>query len=210
MGLLQARLIGEALQRNGIQIDRAYVSPAFRSVSTCSSALEGLGQRDTVPLNVEPTLFEWCQLFFKSAGVSKFDWLTTEELEAGGFNVNSNYTQHMSVKELESVCKAEESVEAFYERNGLWLDEIAAAGGGENILIVGHAATVEVCHQRLKETRVRSATDLNRLLVQLPYCSFIGMERDLQKGPQSQWTRIEGNYSVTNTANQRFDCGLLE
>lgn len=197
------------MQRNGIRIDRAYVSPAFRSVSTCSAALEGLGQKDTVPLNVEPTLFEWCMLFSKSTGISKFDWLTTEELKSAGLNVNSSYTPNMSIRELEAICRADESVEAFYERNGGWLDEIAAGGGGENILLVGHAATVEVCHQRLKETPVRSASDLNRLLVKLPYCSFIGMERDLEKGPQ--WRQIEGgNYSVTNTANQRFDCGLLE
>lgn len=203
--MYQAKLVGAALRRNGIRIDKAYSSPAFRCVTTCTAVLEGLGQKDEVPLNVDAQLFEWC-VWHKSAGVVAFDWLTDEELTANGINVNMDYTPRMTSEDMEA--HLDESVEEYHERNGQMLDEIVAeAGEGTNILIVGHAATVDLSHQRLCERPMRSSMELNRLMHKISYCSVIGLERDLAKG--GQWTMMEGKYTVTHTANQRFDSAVL-
>lgn len=205
VGVFQAQTVGEALRRNGIRIDRAYVSPAFRCVSTCSGVLEGLGQKDTVLLNVEPGLFEWC-IWHKSSGLAAFDWLTVEELAQSGLQVNREYEPWMSVKEVEECL--EESLEEFWERNGKTLDKIVEQSSGENILIVGHACTLEVAHQRLVSGEMRTMAQVNRLMHKVSYCSLIALEKDSSKA--NKWALVEdGIYSMTHTANQRFDASVL-
>lgn len=189
------------MRRNGIRIDKAYSSPAFRCVTTCASVLDGLQQSKEVPVNVDPNLFEWC-VWHKSAGVAAFDWLSAEQLRGEGLNINGDYRPRMSSQDLEACL--DESVEEYTERNGQILDEIVAGAEGQNVLIVGHAATVDLVHQRLCDRPVRAAMELNRLMHKISYCSLLGLERDGEKGPQ--WTVMsEGKYSVTHTANQRFD-----
>lgn len=195
------------MRRDGVVIDKAYSSPAFRCVSTCSSVLEGLQQKEEVAVNVDPSLFEWC-MWHKCAGVTHFDWLSTGELAEGGFNVNAEYEARVTHKDLEA--NMEESVEEYHMRNGRALDEIVAGAEGQNILIVGHASSLEVAHQRLTERPVRTTTEFNRLVHKIPYCGLVGLERDMSKGDKG-WTLIEGaKYSVTHTANQRFDSGVLQ
>lgn len=206
IGVYQAKLVGEALRRNGIQIDKAYASPAFRSVLTCASVLEGLQQRSEVPVNVDVGLFEWC-MWHHCAGATSFDWLSRQELEEGGFNVNQEYAQRVSGKDLEA--NMEETVEEYYHRSGVAVEDIVKGAAGQNILIVGHASTLEVVHRTLTEGPVRSTVEFNRLMQKIPYCGMVGLERDLTKG--SHWTVMEegGKYSVTHTANQRFDSSVL-
>lgn len=159
-----------------------------------------------MPLNVEPSLFEWC-MWHKCAGATAFDWLTREELTEGGFNVNLEYRSQKTAEEMEA--HLDESVEEYHERHGLTLDEIAAEGEGQNILIVGHAATTEVVHQRLLGQPVRGSMEFNQLMRKIPYCSCICLERDLAKGPEWRLVQDEGKFSLTHSANQRFDSGVL-
>lgn len=206
VGVYQANLIGGALRRSGVVIDKAYSSPSFRSVTTCAAVLEGLHQRDQVQINVDPSLFEWC-MSHKCAGETAFDWLTLDELTAGGFNVNKDYQSRIATKEIET--HLDETVEEFHQRNGLTLDTIAATGEGQNILVVGHAATVEVVYQRLLGLPVRGSLKFTRLLNKIPYCSCICLERDMAKGPKWRLVQEEGKFSLTQLANLPFDSAVL-
>jgi ubiquitin-associated and SH3 domain-containing protein len=58
IGLLQAKLSGEELAKNGIKIKHMYSSPALRSIQTADKILEGMGLKNTVPIKIETGLFE--------------------------------------------------------------------------------------------------------------------------------------------------------
>ncbi len=58
IGLLQAKLNGEELAKNGITINCVYCSPALRSIQTADKILEGMNLKDKIPIRIEIGLFE--------------------------------------------------------------------------------------------------------------------------------------------------------
>lgn len=153
-----------------------------------------------MPLNIDPSLFEWCT-WHKRDPAKTFDWLTGEELSAAGFNVNQKYKPQVTSEDM--MKHLEEDVKGYHNRNGLLLDAIAKEAKGETVLVVGHAATVEVAHQRLVGTKMRDSMGLHRLMPSVTYCSFIGLEKD-DKG--KKWKLMdEGPFTVTHSDNGTFD-----
>lgn len=202
MGTLQAQLIGKALLRKGIRIDRAYSSPAFRSITTCAAALEGLSS--SVPINVEASLFEWC-FWHKHLGLSAVDWLTVEELQAAGINVSGEYKTKIANKDMPA--HLEETVEEFQDRTGRFVEELASGMDGETILIVAHGPTGQVSQQRLLKKPKLTADQLIALMLKIPFCSLLELQRVGEK--DQPWKIVQGSYSVTHMANNTWDVNVL-
>ena len=70
----------------------------------------GLGIAESMPINIEPGLFEW--LAWYANGVPT--WMSNEELIEAGFNIDTEYKPLMSAAE---VLKLSETCEQFYDRN---------------------------------------------------------------------------------------------
>lgn len=44
IGLFEAKLVGESLRDNNVNIEHVYCSPSFRCIQTCDSVLRGLNK----------------------------------------------------------------------------------------------------------------------------------------------------------------------
>lgn len=114
IGLHQAELSGDMFKDVGLTIEYAYSSPSYRCIQTCHALLKGLGVNDSVPIRVEPALFEWCGWYQER--IPQF--LTIPELLSAGYNIDTDYTPLVSVSDLETHYK-NENLQEFYERNHL-------------------------------------------------------------------------------------------
>jgi len=65
---------------------------------------------DNMLINVEPGLFEWLGWYSESLP----DWLTLEELQEAGFQINPNYKKIVYMEEL---LDKRESCEQYYLRS---------------------------------------------------------------------------------------------
>lgn len=111
MGRYQARLTGEAMKDAGVQIDHVYSSPSFRCIQTTTSILEGLGLKESRPINVEPGLFEWMAWY--QDGLP--EWMSKEELMAADYNITMDYEPLSKAEDLKG--QQQEGLEEFYQRN---------------------------------------------------------------------------------------------
>lgn len=205
VGVLQATLVGKALRRAGVNIDKAYASPAFRSISTCSSVLEGLQQKDQTQINVDSGLFEWCG-WHVAAGVSAIQWLESDDLIRSGVNVNETYQS--SFDRCEMVHCLNESAEEFQERCGKFVKDLASdVKGGETILLVAHGPTGVVCSQALCGRPLLNGVDLTALMTKVPYCSLTIFEKDLLKG--GDWVVADESYPMTHLSNDTWDYRVM-
>ena len=89
IGLLQAKLHGEELSKNGIKIKHIYSSPALRSIQTADKILEGMGLKDTVPIKIETGLFEILSWQFYLP--TKYPFINVKQLKENGYNVDLEY-----------------------------------------------------------------------------------------------------------------------
>ncbi|XP_049959928.1 protein UBASH3A homolog isoform X1 [Schistocerca serialis cubense] len=201
VGELQAKLVGEALRGSGVQMKHAFSSPSLRCVQTCAGVLRGLGQEDKLPIAIEPGLFEWLAWYPDSLP----DWMTIEELQAAGFNICANYKPLIRVEELHD---RQESVEQFYMRSFYVAQSIvkSTADVGGNVLLVGHAATLDVCSRQLTGCAPRNRADMTRLIQKIPYCSTATV-CEVSSG---KWELDEPPIPpVTHSNNMRFDWKAL-
>lgn len=158
-----------------------------------------------VPINVEPSLFEWCT-WHKKPRHTAYEWLTREELIESNFNINLGYSPQLTNEEMVSHWGDVDDI--FLDKNGLFLEAIAEEADGENILLVGHASTVEVAYQKLVRTKRRTSMGQHLLMHDIPYCSFIGLEKMWVNS--NKWRFIEnGPFSVTQSENGTFDKNIL-
>ncbi|XP_055547088.1 ecdysteroid-phosphate phosphatase-like [Wyeomyia smithii] len=194
LGCYQARLTGEAMKEAGVRIDHVFCSPAFRCVQTAASIIEGLGLRESLPIRIEPGLLEW--LTWYPAGIPTY--LSNDELTSAGINAAKNYTPLTSVEDLKQSMK--ESFEAFCSRNAELSKQLIKATEG-NILIVGHAATLETCTSAFVHPDIPLTRDLLKRILKFSYCSIVMMES------------VDGSWKMTrppcapftNSKNDRFD-----
>lgn len=204
VGELQARLTGEALREAGVAIHQAYVSPSLRCIQTCHNVLTGCGLADKIAMQVEPCLFEWLAWYPSSLP----DWLTADELRVAGYNIDAAYRPIMQLDQL-TATGCQESVQQFYVRSHFMMQKVIAntqAKGG-NILMVGHAATLDVCSRQLTGHEPRSSQDMTTLIKKIPYCSMAMLEQQQQ---QANWRlRQLPIPPVTHSNNQRFDWEVL-
>ncbi|XP_046686774.1 protein UBASH3A homolog isoform X2 [Homalodisca vitripennis] len=207
VGELQARLTGEGMKNTGVSISHVFVSPSLRCVQTAHNVLLGLGMQKKLQLFVEPGLFEW--LVWHKARFPV--WLTLEELAAEGYNVNQAYKPIVSIETITQTDRSE-TIEQFYDRSATVtqaiLENTLAAGGG-NILIVGHAASLDVCTRKLVGATPRDCKDMNNLLRKIPYCSLT-VAQQVSPDVDKPWQLVEAPFPpITHCNNPRFDWRVL-
>ena len=113
IGELQAQLVGEGFLAKRTPIHHVFVSPALRCVMTANNVLKALNIAHRLPLKIEPGLFEW--LAWYQEGLPKF--MSSEELTAAGFNIDTSYRPVMSIEMLKEI-DTPEPCEHYYTRNG--------------------------------------------------------------------------------------------
>ncbi|XP_053679358.1 protein UBASH3A homolog [Anopheles nili] len=210
VGRYQAQLVGEGLKDAGIQIEKVFCSPAFRCIQTATSVVEGLGLKSTLPLCIEPGLFEW--LAWYHDGIP--EWLSKEELKAADYNIATEYVPTRTFEDLKECLQ--EKLEEFYNRNSSATESIINSTEG-NILIVGHATNLDTCSRFITGEKLRSTTDMGRIMQKISYCSLavmesvkIGMgEGDSDKTTGSWKLTMPPCDPVTHTNNNRFDYKIL-
>ena len=179
-----------------------------------------MGLEQSVKINIEPGLFEWLAWYHNSMP----DWMTPAELQAAGFNVDCRYKPYISADELQDTT--EESCEEYYTRNFFVtqciLQATEAAGG--NLLLVGHAATLDACTRQVCGQSPRTAQEMMAVIRKVPYLSMTGMEEVPSAGddkqshessrrksqPASAWRVAEPPVKpLTHCNNARFDWKVL-
>ncbi|CAG9813823.1 unnamed protein product [Phaedon cochleariae] len=200
VGLLQATLVGESFKDNSIDVRYAYSSPSYRCVQSCDGFLRGLGRRADVRIRVEPGLFEWTVWYPDGPP----DWMTTQELIEGGYNIDDSYEPLVNVKELK---EAKESCEQFYLRSAFVTRGILSANSSGNILLVGHSATLDTCSHELVGKRPRPPNEMIKIVQKIPYCGLCQVAR---KEDGDGWEVVEPPcLPATHSNNQRFDWKML-
>uniref|UniRef100_A0AAG5CT38 Ecdysteroid-phosphate phosphatase n=1 Tax=Anopheles atroparvus TaxID=41427 RepID=A0AAG5CT38_ANOAO len=211
VGRYQARLVGEGLKDAGVQIDRVYSSPSFRCIQTATSVLEGLGLKASLPIHVEPGLFEW--LAWYQDGFP--EWLSKEELIAADYNIAPEYVPFTTVENLKECFL--EKLDEFYNRNSNTAEHIINSTDG-NILIVGHATTLDTCSRFIVGEKLRSTSEMARIMQKVSYCSMAVMESERpEEGDGGTTEKATGRWKlvvppcdpVTHTNNNRFDYKIL-
>ncbi|CAL4123983.1 unnamed protein product, partial [Meganyctiphanes norvegica] len=202
VGLLQAELVGTAMKDTEFNIHHVYVSPSLRCVQTATNILKGLGLADVMPLNIEPGLFEWLAWYHEGMPT----WMTTQEVQDAGYNINMSYEPLISPGELNDT---QESCEQYYGRNFYVTKSLInnTQKQGGNILLVGHAATLDTCTRQLIGKSPRSAHEMTSILKKIPYCSFSIAAQD----SLGNWKLQEPPFpSVTHSSNMRYDWKVLQ
>lgn len=197
VGVLQATLVGEALKEKNVTMDYVYCSPSLRSVQTCAAVLKGLGQRQ-VKICIEPGLFEWLGWYLD--GVP--DWLSLEELENFGFNINKDYEPLLTTSQL---LEMTEDIKQFYTRNTEITKTVLGKHETGNILFVGHACTLEVCSREILNGSPRNLQEFSKIVSKIPYCGLAVLEEI-----NGQWQLTDPPCPpLTHTNNNRFDWKLM-
>ncbi|XP_058813195.1 ecdysteroid-phosphate phosphatase isoform X2 [Topomyia yanbarensis] len=200
MGRYQGRLTGEAMKDAGVRIDHVYSSPSFRCIQTTTAILEGLGLKESHPIHVEPGLFEW--LAWYQDGVP--EWMSNEELIAADYNVVMDYGSLSKIEDLKE--QLQENLEEFYQRNSAVTEHLIQNTSG-NILLVGHATTLDTCTRHIVGEKLRSTNDMSRIMQKVPYCSMAVIESE---DGADGWKLVEPPCDpITHTNNHRFDWKIL-
>uniref|UniRef100_A0A182VXD5 Ecdysteroid-phosphate phosphatase n=1 Tax=Anopheles minimus TaxID=112268 RepID=A0A182VXD5_9DIPT len=209
VGRYQALLVGEGMKDAGVHLEKVYCSPSFRCIQTATSVLEGLGLKATLPICIEPGLFEW--LAWYQDGIP--DWLSNEELIAADYNIATDYKPMTTAENLKD--HFHEKLGEFYCRNSDIAESIISSTEG-NVLIVGHATTLDTCSRFIVGEKTRSTNDMGRIMQKVSYCSLAVMESDGTEDADSK-NNIKGHWKltvppcdpVTHTNNNRFDYKVL-
>lgn len=172
LGLYQCKQLGEELAAQGIQIDHIYASPALRCIQTADKIIEGLNKRNQIPIRVEPCLFE----FLKWYPVVPVQWpfLDHNELIENGFHIDRSYKPFFPIESL----RKDENELMFYSRSHLTTTSILRnhLKTQGNILMVGHASTIEVSTRQLTGGQPR-INDLKFLVLRVPFLSLHCVEK---------------------------------
>jgi len=200
IGLCQAKLTGDAMKDAGVQISYVYCSPSYRCVQTCHGILEGLGMTH-VKIRVDFGLFEWMTWYQDNMP----DWMTKEELYADNFNIDMEYVPVTTKDELQESTK--ENAEQFYKRNHMVVENMLKTHASGNVLIVGHACTLDSCTRLIIGRKERPHAELSRLLQKVPYCSMAVIEHSPS---DNDWHLADPCcYPVTHNNNARFEWKVI-
>ena len=103
-------------------------------------------------------------------------WMTASELITAGYNVDPNYKPYISSEELHDTVQ--ESVQQFYIRN-FFITQCALQAteeAGGNVLLIGHAATLDTCSRQLVGKETRGVNEMMSIVRKVPYCSVAMLE----------------------------------
>jgi len=176
VGTTQAKLVGDAMRESGVVINHVFCSPSLRCVQTCHHILKGLGVADKLKINIEPGLFEW--LAWYQDGMPS--WMSSSELICSGYNVEPNYKPYISSEELQDT---QESCQQFFIRN-FFITQCALQAteeAGGNVLLIGHAATLDTCSRQLVGKEPRPVQELMTIVRKVPYCSVAMLEEVIEE-----------------------------
>ncbi|XP_074640744.1 ecdysteroid-phosphate phosphatase-like isoform X2 [Tubulanus polymorphus] len=200
LGKFQALNTGEYMKHIGIKIDCIYTSPSLRCIETSAKFLEGYGATD-LPLRVEPGLFEW--LGWYKPTIPEF--LTLDELMDNGFKVNRSYEPVWDDSQFDIY----ENIEMYYNRCHLTTELILEKyhKNSGNVLLVGHAATLDVCSRQILNKPPRPSSHFQKLLMHIPYCSMATIK---ETEDLSHWDLVQPPIPCfQNSFNAYYDWQLL-
>ncbi|XP_064470686.1 ecdysteroid-phosphate phosphatase-like isoform X2 [Ornithodoros turicata] len=200
IGLHQASLVGNALSDNDVKFTHAFSSPALRCIQTCHNIIKAIGQIETVPICVEPGLFEW--LAWYQDGMPT--WMSIDEMLEAGYNIKGDYKPVVAAQELMHKKETSEQyyMRSFYVSQALLNHSFPDSDHRGNVLFVGHAATLDTCTRQLTRKNPRTAGDLIQIVQRIPYCSVAVAE----ESPNGAWTLVAPPVpALTHSSNGRYD-----
>ena len=172
IGKFQARLTGDALGSQGYKFSYCYVSPSLRCIQTAHQILKAQGVEKQVKMRIDASLFETTSLYKK--GIPKF--LTKESLLKYGFNIDTMYKPLLTVERL----KPKEGYVNYYHRSFNMAKFLASQHEieGGNILVVGHAGTLEACTRQITGSQIRSLQEFNSVISKTPFLGICLIEKE--------------------------------
>lgn len=209
IGVMQARLVGEALRKAKVKFSHAYCSPSLRCVETCHHILEGMGLAKEIKMNLECGLFEWLGWYQNAMP----DFMTPEEMNDAGYNIELSYKPFISLLQLQDT---EESCEEHYSRNFFVTQCIlqATEESGGNVLLVAHASSLDTCTRQIIGQSPRAFNDMLAVVRKVPYCSVACIEETQKGAIDSQnplgWKLMEPPIPpLTHSSNARYDWTVI-
>jgi len=175
IGTVQAKMVGEAMKEAGVTIHHVFCSPSLRCIQTCHNILHGLGLAEKLKINIEPGLFEWLAWYQDEMP----SWMSAEELISAGYNIEPSYKPYISSEELQDT---QETCQQFFIRN-FFITQCALQAteeAGGNVLLIGHAATLDTCSRQLVGKEPRPVNELMAIVRKVPYCSVAMLEEVIE------------------------------
>lgn len=128
-------------------------------------------------------------------------FVSLDSLVQFGFNIDVNYRPLLPVERLQP----DENYTDYYQRSfnvtkymtNLHQDQ------GANILVVGHAGTLEVCTRQICGLPVRSYTEFNATIRKVPYLGLALLEKESSNSAFEIQNAVIP--SLGHTANFNFD-----
>lgn len=164
----------------------------------CSSDLPfpGLGIKDSIPIRIEPGLFEWLGFLHQNFP----PYFTPTDLKAQGFNIDTTYKPHLTCDQLRE--QLNETVPKLYARNNATMEAILKTTTTGNILVVAHAISLETCSRMLLGKTERPWQELYSVFSNCAFCSMAALEKDAD----GKFSFIEPPAgSITSSSNGSFD-----
>lgn len=132
-------------------------------------------------------------------------WMTPEQFKENGYNINLDYKPLFSYKEL--LKRQNESSEDYYDRSHL-VSTTVLAGTTGNVLLVGHAASLDTCTRQLTGNPARNEREVCKMVHKIPYCGISTAE---ESPLTKQWTLVKPPIlTLQHTGNQRYDWKILK
>ena len=172
VGKFQARLTGEALlDIQGAKFNYCYVSPSLRCIQTAHQILKSQGLEREIKIRIEPSVFE-CTNLYKS--IPKF--FSNDILLKYGFNIDMFYKPLLSAEKL----KLKESYKYYYNRSYNFSKFIVSQHEreGGNILVIGHAGSLEACTRQITGSQIRSLQEFNAVVGKTPFLGICLLEKE--------------------------------
>ncbi len=180
IGKIQAELTGRNLGEAGMKIRYVYAAPPLRTVQTACSIAKGLASFMDVKVRIEPGLYEWLGWLPRRRFI---EWMSPEELADAGYNIDIHYKPNVSIADLKAMIGSESrSLDSYYARNfqvTQFLASTVSKSGGD-IVLVGHAATLDTCARQLTGQDPRPMWAMARELKKVSFCGLEILEEVLE------------------------------
>lgn len=111
------------------------------------------------------------------------DWMSPGELSQAGYNMAQGYKPYIAADELQD--SPQETIEAYYTRNFFVTQCIlqATEEAGGNVLLVGHAGTLDACTRQITGHGPRPMNEMMTVIRKVPYCSMSVIQEDKAAAP---------------------------